>query len=63
MVDSRMIRWVVGLDMPISFEVVGNRMLAYQRKVPAAGLASLISVLMAFRQRIPRVAWNLYPTS
>jgi hypothetical protein len=56
-----MIRWLVGLDMPISFEVVGNRMLAYQRKAPAAGLAPLIGVLMAFRQRIPRVAWNLYP--
>jgi hypothetical protein len=62
LVDSRMIRWLVSLDMPISFEVVGNRVLAYQRRVPAAGLAPLIGVLGAFRQRIPRVAWGLYPT-
>ena len=58
-----MIRWLVRLAMPISFEVVGNKMLAYRRKVPAAGLAPLIGVLTAFRQRIPRVAWNLYPIS
>jgi hypothetical protein len=63
LIDSRMIRWLVALDMPISFEVVGNRLLAYQRKVPPAGLAPLIGVLLSFRQHIPRVAWNLYPTS
>jgi hypothetical protein len=39
LVDSRMIRWLVSLDMPISFEVVGNKLLAYRRKVPATGLA------------------------
>jgi len=60
-IDARMMRWLVALEPPISFEVVGNRLLAFQRKVPAPGLSPLIGVLLAFRQHIPRVAWNLYP--
>jgi hypothetical protein len=60
LVDSRMIRWLVEMDLPISFEVAGNRLLAYQRRVPVPGLSPLVGVLLAFRERIPRVAWNLY---
>lgn len=61
LIDSRMIRWLAQMDLPISFEVAGSRLLAYQRRGPVPGLAPLIGVLLTFRERIPRVAWNLYP--
>jgi hypothetical protein len=62
MVDGRMIRWLVELELPVSFEVAGSRLLAYQRRVAPPGLSPLIGVLLALRGRIARVAWNLYPT-
>jgi hypothetical protein len=61
LIDARMIRWLVQLDLPVSFEVAGSRLLAYTKRVPAPGLAPLMGALVAFRDRIPRVAWNLYP--
>jgi hypothetical protein len=63
LVDARMIRWLVSLEQRISFEVVGSRLLAYTKKAPPAELIPLIGGLATFRQRIPRVAWGLYPTS
>jgi hypothetical protein len=63
LIDARMIRWLVSLEQRVSFEVVGSRLLAYTKKAPPADLVPLIGALAAFRQRIPRVAWGLYPAS
>jgi hypothetical protein len=59
LIDARMIRWLVELK-GVSFEVSGSRVLAYARKGPPEGLAALIGALLAFRDRIPRMAWNQY---
>ena len=63
LLDTRMLDWLVGFDQGYAFEVVGNRVLAYRRRTNAAGLLPLIGTLRMFRDRIPRVAWGLYPLS
>jgi len=61
LLDARMLRWLVDFDQGLAFEVAGNRMLAYRKRHGASGMMPLIETLLMFRERIPRVAWNLYP--
>lgn len=61
LLDARMLRWLLSLAGNLSFEVVGSWVMAYQRRVPPAGLVALIGAAAAFRARIPRVALGLYP--
>ncbi len=63
LLDGRLLEWLVGSDQGYAFEVVGNRILAYRRRTKAQGLVPLIGTLMMFRDRIPKVAWGLYPLS
>jgi hypothetical protein len=63
LLDARMLDWMVEFDQQLAFEVVGNRILAYRRRTKASGLTPLIGTLVMFRDRIPRVAWGLYPLS
>ena len=59
--DTRMLDWLARYDQGYAFEIVGDRILAYRRRTKAAGLIPLIGTLRTFRERIPRVAWGLYP--
>jgi Protein of unknown function (DUF3137) len=61
LLDGRMLEWLVNFDQGLSFEVAGNRILAYRSRVKPSGLVPLIGTAMMFRDRIPRVAMNLYP--
>ena len=61
LLDARMLEWLARPDQGYAFEVAGNRVLAYGGKAKAPGLIPLIGTLMMFRERIPRVAWGLYP--
>jgi hypothetical protein len=61
LLDARMLDWLVSFDQGLSFEVVGNRVLAYSRRVKPPGLLPLIGTALLFRERIPPVALNLYP--
>lgn len=61
LLDARMLDWMVQFDQQLAFEIVGNRILAYRRRTKAAGLVPLIGTLVMFRDRIPKVAWGLYP--
>jgi hypothetical protein len=60
LVDARMMRWLLSLERPVSFEVAGRWILAYHGRVPPAALIPLIGAATEFRDRIPRVAWGLY---
>jgi hypothetical protein len=60
LIDARMIRWLVSLEQRVTFEVVGSRLLAYTKKASPPGFLPLIGALLAFRDRIPRMAWNQY---
>ncbi len=61
LLDARMLRWLVDFDQGLAFEVAGNKVLAYRKRHGATGMMPLIETLLMFRERIPRVAWNLYP--
>jgi hypothetical protein len=59
--DARMLDWLVGFDQGYAFEVLGNRLLAYRKRTNAEGLTPLIGTLVMFRDRVPSVAWGMYP--
>jgi hypothetical protein len=63
LLDARMVEWLVTFDQGLSFEVVGNRVLAHRGRVKPPGLVPLIGTAAMFRDRIPRVALNLYPAT
>jgi hypothetical protein len=63
LLDARMLKWLVDFDQGLSFEVLGNRILAYRSRVKPAALIPVIGTARMFRDRIPRVALNLYPGS
>ena len=63
MLDARMLRWLVDFDQGLAFEVAGNKVLAYRKRHGASGMVPLIETLLMFRERVPRVAWSLYPLS
>lgn len=61
LLDARMLEWLVQFDQGLSFEIMGNRVLAYGPKADPAALLPLVGTASMFRDHIPRVAWNLYP--
>jgi hypothetical protein len=63
LLDARMLQWLVSFDQGLSFEVLGNRILAYRGRAKPTELVPLIGTARMFRDRIPRVALNLYPAS
>lgn len=63
LLDGKMLEWLVSFDQGLAFEVVGNRILAYQDRVKPPGLVPVIGTAIMFRDRIPPVALRLYPLS
>ena len=61
LLDARMLQWLVDFDQNLAFEVAGNKVLAYRKRHGASGMMPLVETLVMFRERIPRVAWNMYP--
>ncbi|HEX2025147.1 MAG TPA: DUF3137 domain-containing protein [Actinomycetota bacterium] len=61
LLDARMLEWLVGFDQGLAFEVLGNRVLAYGGRRKPHLLMPMIETARMFRDRIPRVARNLYP--
>jgi len=61
LLDGRMLDWLVKFDHGYAYEVLGNRVLVYGKRAKPSGLISLIGTMLMFRDRIPRVAWGLYP--
>ncbi len=59
--ETRMMDWLVASDQGYALEIVGNQILAYGRRGKVDELIPLVGALLAFRDRIPRVAWGLYP--
>ncbi|MEP6973359.1 MAG: hypothetical protein ABI869_04340, partial [Actinomycetota bacterium] len=61
LVDARMIEWLLQSGAGYSFEVVGNAMLCFCRKVGPMEVVPLLGTAKAFRDHIPRVVASLYP--
>jgi hypothetical protein len=61
LVDARMIEWLLQSGAGFSFEVVGDEMLCFCRKIGPMEVVPLLGTAKAFRDHIPRVVPSLYP--
>ncbi|HEX6131244.1 MAG TPA: hypothetical protein VF044_05905 [Actinomycetota bacterium] len=61
LLDARMIEWLLAEGSSCAFEVVGDRVLVSSARLDPAAIPSLLATAKAFRERIPRVVFDLYP--
>ena len=59
LVDARMMQWLLP-QKSWGFEVNGQYVLAYCKRLKPAGLIPLLGTLKAFRDHIPRVVYDLH---
>jgi hypothetical protein len=59
--DARMMDWLMEHGGGYSFEVVGDRMLIWCRRVDPAGIVHVLGTASTFRQHVPAVVSSLYP--
>ncbi len=60
-VDARMMAWLLTVPGELSFEVCGRWLLCYSRRRAPFDLVPLLGTLQGFRERVPRVVFELYP--
>ncbi|HXF71312.1 MAG TPA: hypothetical protein VNO79_01710 [Actinomycetota bacterium] len=60
-VDARMMDWLLTVPGEFSFEVCGRWLLCYSRRRAPFDLVPLLGTLQGFRERVPRVVFDLYP--
>jgi hypothetical protein len=60
-VDARMMAWLLTVPGEFSFEVCGRWLLCYSRRRAPFDLVPLLGTLRGFRERVPRVVFDLYP--
>jgi hypothetical protein len=64
LIDARMMQWLVTVDDAFQFEVSGKWILCFSKRRAPLDLVPLIGTLQQFRQRVPRVVYELYgPTA
>jgi hypothetical protein len=61
LVDARMMAWLLGHGDGYAFELVGDRLLCWCRRVAPAEIVLLMGTAQAFRGQIPDVVKSLYP--
>lgn len=59
--DARMIGWLLAHGDGYSFEVIGERLLCWTRRVAPHQMVHLLGTAKAFREQIPGVVSALYP--
>jgi hypothetical protein len=59
--DARMMHWLLQHGDGYAFEVVGDRLLCWCRRVEPAGMIHLLGTSKTFREQIPAVVSDLYP--
>lgn len=59
--DQRMMAWMLTAQSRFEFEVVGNQILVYCKRVDPADLVPVLGTLKQFYDRVPRVVRDLYP--
>jgi hypothetical protein len=62
LVDSRMMRWLLGVDGAFRFEVSGTWVLCYSSRLRPMDLVPLIGSAKEFLDHVPRVVFELYGT-
>ncbi|HEX5938301.1 MAG TPA: hypothetical protein VFZ75_11525 [Actinomycetota bacterium] len=61
LVDARMMAWLLHHGEGYAFEVIGNRVLCWTRRVSPASVVHLLGTTKGFRGQIPDVVRSLYP--
>jgi hypothetical protein len=59
--DARMMEWLLLHGDGYAFEVVGDRLLCWCRRVKPAEIVHLLGTASSFREQIPDVVRSLYP--
>jgi hypothetical protein len=59
--DSRMMDWLLRHGDGYAFEVVGDRLLCWCKRVGPAEMIHLLGTAKTFREQIPAVVSSLYP--
>jgi hypothetical protein len=59
--DARMMEWLVRHADGYAFEVVGDRLLCWCKRVDTGRVVHLLGTVKAFREQIPPVVRSLYP--
>ena len=62
LVDARMMAWLMRHGDGYAFEVVGNRLLCWIRRVSPGSFVRLLGTTKGFRDQIPDVVRSLYPS-
>jgi hypothetical protein len=60
-VDARMMQWLLRFGEDTAFEIMGDRVLSYRRKLPPMEIVTLLGISKAFLDHVPRVVYSLYP--
>jgi hypothetical protein len=60
LLDARMIRWLITVDGAFAFEVAGRWILCFSKRRRPTELVPLFGTLQGFRERVPRVVFDLY---
>jgi len=59
--DQRMMRWLLANAGDHGFEVIGDRLLVFCRKIDVEALPVLLATMRGFRDQVPPVVYSLYP--
>jgi hypothetical protein len=59
-VDARMMQWLLQNGKGTAFEIMGDRLLCYRRKLSPMEIVMLLGLSKAFLDRVPRVVYALY---
>jgi hypothetical protein len=61
LLDARMMSWLLEHADGYAFEVAGDRVLCFCRKIDPMALLSLFGTMKGFLDHVPRVVYDLYP--
>ncbi len=59
-VDARMMQWLLQNGKGTAFEIMGDRLLTYRRKLSPMEIVALLGISKAFLDHVPRVVYSLY---
>ena len=59
-VDARMMQWLLQNGKGTAFEIMGDRLMCYRRKLPPMEIVTLLGLSKAFLDRVPKVVYSLY---
>jgi hypothetical protein len=59
-IDARMMQFLLQTGKGTAFEVMGDRLLSYRRKLAPMEIVTLLGLSKAFLDHVPRVVYSLY---